>query len=99
LDITEKSRIENTGDSLSTEELCIVYAVCHVMGMLSACANPVIYGFLNENFQREFKDIYQKSKIFLLKCCSRKNNNRMDESTMKAAKKDVQQHIELAPLV
>ena len=26
--------------------------------MLSACANPIIYGFLNENFHREFIDIF-----------------------------------------
>ncbi len=51
LDITEKSRIRNKG-GLTTTQLCIVYAVCHVMGMLSACANPVIYGYLNENFHR-----------------------------------------------
>lgn len=27
--------------------------------MLSACANPIIYGFLNENFHREFIDIFK----------------------------------------
>lgn len=33
------------------------YAVCHMMGMSSACSNPVLYGCLNENFWKEFKDI------------------------------------------
>ena len=28
--------------------------------MLSACANPIIYGFLNENFHREFIDIFDR---------------------------------------
>ena len=46
--------------TMSDEQLCIFYAVCHVTSMLSACANPVIYGYLNENFNREFKDIFSK---------------------------------------
>ena len=33
--------------------------MCHVLGMSSACANPVIYGFLNENFSKEFRLIWQ----------------------------------------
>ena len=37
---------------------CAVYAVCHLLGMSSACANPVIYGFLNENFSKEFRLIW-----------------------------------------
>lgn len=41
--------------SLSDEAFCGIYAVCHVLGMSSACANPVIYGFLNENFSKEFR--------------------------------------------
>ena len=73
MDITEKERIDDQGNKpkggLSTEQFCIVYAVCHVMGMLSACANPVIYGYLNENFNREFKEIFISiSNCF--KCCS-----------------------------
>lgn len=28
-----------------------------MMGMSSACSNPVLYGWLNENFWKEFKDI------------------------------------------
>lgn len=35
----------------------VCYAVCHMMGMSSACSNPVLYGWLNENFWKEFKDI------------------------------------------
>ncbi|CAB4063298.1 NPFR [Lepeophtheirus salmonis] len=53
------------GDAMSDEVFCGIYAVCHVLGMLSACANPVIYGFLNENFSKEFKQIglWWKTKI------------------------------------
>lgn len=33
----------------------VVYAVCHMMGMSSACSNPLLYGWLNDNFRKEFK--------------------------------------------
>lgn len=61
MDITEKSRTEGTEErepSLTNEQLCIIFAVCHAIGMLSACANPIIYGFLNKNFHREFVSIF-----------------------------------------
>lgn len=35
----------------------ILYAVCHMLSMSSACANPFLYGWLNENFCNEFRDI------------------------------------------
>ncbi len=64
MDITEKDRIDEKGkkaegSTLTEEQFCILYAMCHVTSMASACANPVIYGYLNENFNREFKDILQ----------------------------------------
>lgn len=40
-----------------TENLLVVYAICHMMGMSSACSNPVLYGWLNENFKKEFREI------------------------------------------
>lgn len=46
----------NSG-SFSSQPMMICYAVCHMMGMSSACSNPVLYGCLNENFWKEFKDI------------------------------------------
>ncbi len=54
-------------------EFCGVYAMCHVLGMLSACANPVIYGFLNENFSKEFVAIgrWWVDKLRLGKCWGR----------------------------
>ena len=32
----------------------IVFPVCHLLVLSSACSNPVIYGWLNDNFRREF---------------------------------------------
>lgn len=30
------------------------YAFCHILGMSSACSNPILYGWYNNNFRREF---------------------------------------------
>jgi len=35
--------------------LLIIYASCHLLAMTSVCTNPVMYGFLNENFKQFFK--------------------------------------------
>ena len=35
-----------------------LYAACHVLGMSSACSNPVLYGWLNDNFRKEFLELY-----------------------------------------
>lgn len=40
-----------------TETMLIIYAVCHMTGMSSACANPLLYGWLNDNFRKEFRQI------------------------------------------
>ncbi|XP_047112083.1 neuropeptide F receptor-like [Schistocerca piceifrons] len=44
-------------DSSQGETMIILYAVCHMMGMSSACSNPLLYGWLNENFRKEFREI------------------------------------------
>ena len=36
------------------EKMLIIYAVCHLFGMSSACANPFLYGWFNGNFRNEF---------------------------------------------
>ena len=78
MDITEKSRKykgkSESGEKDSEQTTYIIYAICHVAGMLSACANPIIYGFLNENFKAEFKELYSILKK-KLSSCSNCNNN------------------------
>ncbi|CAB4058982.1 NPFR [Lepeophtheirus salmonis] len=83
MDITEKSRFENidTKKILSDEEFCILYAVCHVMGMFSACANPVIYGYLNENFHREFMEILQPCFNFFCQLRCKKDSENLGNRT------------------
>ncbi|XP_049862343.1 neuropeptide F receptor-like [Schistocerca gregaria] len=39
------------------QTMIICYAVCHMMGMSSACSNPLLYGWLNDNFRKEFHEI------------------------------------------
>ncbi|XP_019718395.1 neuropeptide Y receptor Y8b [Hippocampus comes] len=33
----------------------IIFSFCHLIAMASTCINPVIYGFLNNNFQKQLK--------------------------------------------
>ena len=35
----------------------LVFPVCHLLVLSSACTNPVLYGWLNENFRREFINV------------------------------------------
>jgi len=37
----------------------LVYGICHIMGLGNACINPFLYGFLNENFRKEYQHIFQ----------------------------------------
>ncbi|XP_071207010.1 neuropeptide Y receptor type 1-like [Salvelinus alpinus] len=37
-----------------------VFSACHLTAMASTCVNPVVYGFLNSNFQRELKAQLQR---------------------------------------
>lgn len=50
------SDIFMTGVS-NTQSMLVTYAVCHMMGMSSACSNPLMYGWLNDNFRKEFREI------------------------------------------
>ena len=64
------------------DETGVVFAVCHLLVLGSACANPVLYGWLNENFQREFKRILcvqckRPSLKFCCGCCSRNGRQRV----------------------
>ncbi|KAE8285507.1 Neuropeptide Y receptor type 1 [Larimichthys crocea] len=37
-----------------------IFSACHLTAMASTCINPVVYGFLNSNFQRELKATLQR---------------------------------------
>ncbi|XP_073963098.1 neuropeptide F receptor isoform X2 [Choristoneura fumiferana] len=48
---------------LEEKSMIITYAICHMFGMSSAVSNPLLYGWLNDNFRKEFEEIL---------CCCRK---------------------------
>ena len=56
-----------------TEDLLITYAVCHLASMISVVINPILYGFMNENFRAEFSKII--GKCFASICCNGNANN------------------------
>ncbi|KAG7270994.1 hypothetical protein CRUP_014593, partial [Coryphaenoides rupestris] len=37
-----------------------VFSACHLTAMASTCVNPVVYGFLNSNFQKELRSTLQR---------------------------------------
>ncbi|KAF2363929.1 G protein-coupled receptor rhodopsin-like, partial [Trinorchestia longiramus] len=41
-----------------TEKIIVLYTVCHLCGMSSACSNPFLYGWLNNNFRNEFSSMF-----------------------------------------
>ena len=41
-----------------TELMLCVFVGCHLLGMSSACLNPILYGYLNESFRQEFSQIF-----------------------------------------
>ena len=46
------------------ESMLVTYAICHLASMLSVVVNPILYGFMNENFQKEFAKIFDKCVSF-----------------------------------
>ena len=47
------------------QNVSIAFVVCHILVLSSACINPVLYGWLNENFRSEFM------KVLCCKCCDK----------------------------
>ncbi len=41
------------------EMMLLTFIFCHLLGMSSASINPILYGYLNESFRKEFMDILQ----------------------------------------
>lgn len=37
----------------------LVYGLCTIMGLGNACINPILYGYLNENFRREYTSLFK----------------------------------------
>ena len=43
----------------------IIFAICHLIGCSSACSNPILYGFLNENFRKEMHQVYMQHLSYI----------------------------------
>ncbi|XP_066499437.1 neuropeptide Y receptor Y8b [Hoplias malabaricus] len=41
-----------------------VFSLCHLTAMTSTCVNPIIYGFLNNNFQKELKSLMYQCRCW-----------------------------------
>ena len=52
--------ISQTASSNSIANSHIVYGVLQLLGTANACSNPILYGYLNENFFNEYKSIYRR---------------------------------------
>ena len=54
----------------------LVFPICHLLVLSSACMNPVLYGWLNDNFRKEFMNVLCCSCCHRIrKCCSRCRGN------------------------
>ena len=42
----------------------IAFTFFHMLGMSSACTNPFLYGFLNDNFVKEFQMLFHGKLVF-----------------------------------
>lgn len=64
---------------LDENSMTITYAVCHMFGMSSAVSNPLLYGWLNDNFRKEFEEILCCGRRKgVMKKSSRNNNRKLD---------------------
>lgn len=66
----------------------VLFACCHLAGMSSACFNPLLYGFFNDNFRKEFKEIFTKCSPSLFKTHSQ-SIERIESICLKSCAKEV----------
>ena len=45
----------------STEGVIMLFMTCHLLGMSSACANPIIYGYRNKHVRKGMSKLYFRS--------------------------------------
>lgn len=69
---------------LDTSTFFVMYAICHMMGMSSACSNPLLYGWLNDNFRKEFNEIlccWRRDQSANVTCRTNTNRQRLLENS------------------
>ncbi|XP_036385897.1 neuropeptide Y receptor Y8a [Megalops cyprinoides] len=50
--------------ALATCQHDLIFSACHLTAMASTCVNPVVYGFLNSNFQKELKSTLRRCRCW-----------------------------------
>ncbi|EEB10803.1 G-protein coupled receptor, putative [Pediculus humanus corporis] len=50
----------NNNNNSSSIATYLFFAFCHIVAMSSAITNPLLYGWLNTNFRREFSSIFSR---------------------------------------
>ncbi|NP_001306796.1 neuropeptide Y receptor type 5 [Callorhinchus milii] len=45
------------GNLISSRHFKLVYCICHLLGMLSCCLNPILYGFLNNGIKSSLQSL------------------------------------------
>lgn len=58
----------------SAENMYLVFVICHILAMTSACTNPMLYGYLNTNFRRDLTNMYYSA--FGIDAASRRSERR-----------------------
>ena len=56
--------MNNHSPDFGIENIYIIYSICHIASMTSAITNPILYGFMNENFRQEFAKIFGQCVSF-----------------------------------
>ncbi|CAL8071849.1 unnamed protein product [Calicophoron daubneyi] len=65
------------GETFSGRNVALIQSFCLLCVLLQTCINPVLYGWLNENFHKEFRQI--------LSCCFRQSSGHCQASTCVAS--------------
>ncbi|XP_075705784.1 neuropeptide Y receptor type 5 isoform X3 [Rhinoderma darwinii] len=48
---------------ISNRHFKLVYCICHLLGMVSCCLNPILYGFLNDGIKADLMSLIQCFQI------------------------------------
>uniref|UniRef100_A0A8B9PDN4 Neuropeptide Y receptor type 5 n=1 Tax=Apteryx owenii TaxID=8824 RepID=A0A8B9PDN4_APTOW len=48
---------------ISNRHFKLVYCICHLLGMMSCCLNPILYGFLNNSIKADLLSLIPCSQI------------------------------------
>ncbi|KAL8558881.1 hypothetical protein ACOMHN_054312 [Nucella lapillus] len=66
------------GEEDTSVNISLAYAICHLLVLCSACVNPVVYGWFNDNFKSEFVTVLccpcckqLHAAVQKLLCCAR----------------------------